>query len=147
MTCERSRTLRRATCPAFASAELRTFESKQDLRSSVAMSAVTITAINVLDNPQPVNNPLQFEIHYECLTDLEDGTLFQQLDNSFPLKHTCTCPAVAAERTCHTCNSPGCVHLSPLALRAVPFKCRQTRAHNCAFCATGLQQPAAKTGM
>ena len=37
------------------------------------MSAVTITTINVLDNPAPFTNPLQFEIHYECLTDLDQG--------------------------------------------------------------------------
>jgi hypothetical protein len=39
------------------------------------MSAVSITTINVLDNPAPFSNPLQFEIHYECLTDLEHGML------------------------------------------------------------------------
>jgi histone chaperone ASF1 len=37
------------------------------------MSAVSITTINVLDNPAPFSNPLQFEIYYECLTDLENG--------------------------------------------------------------------------
>lgn len=39
------------------------------------MSAVTINTINVLDNPAPFRNPLQFEIHYECLNDLQDGAL------------------------------------------------------------------------
>ena len=37
------------------------------------MSAVHITAVNVLDNPAPFLNPLQFEIHYECLGDLQEG--------------------------------------------------------------------------
>ena len=29
----------------------------------------------VLDNPAPFGNPLQFEITFECLQALEDGTL------------------------------------------------------------------------
>lgn len=37
------------------------------------MSAVNITSVNVLDNPAPFLNPLQFEIHYECLADLAEG--------------------------------------------------------------------------
>lgn len=37
------------------------------------MSAVNITSVNVLDNPAPFLNPLQFEIHYECLVDLAEG--------------------------------------------------------------------------
>jgi hypothetical protein len=37
------------------------------------MSAVHITAVNVLDNPAAFLNPLQFEIHYECLGDLQEG--------------------------------------------------------------------------
>lgn len=44
------------------------------------MSAVNITSVNVLDNPAPFLNPLQFEIHYECLADLAEGVyscLFQ----------------------------------------------------------------------
>eukprot|EP00892_Ulva_mutabilis_P002758 jgi/Ulvmu1/12483/UM009_0136.1 len=36
------------------------------------MSAVNITSVNVLDNPAPFLNPLQFEIHYECLADLAE---------------------------------------------------------------------------
>lgn len=37
------------------------------------MAAVNITSVNVLDNPAPFLNPLQFEIHYECLVDLAEG--------------------------------------------------------------------------
>lgn len=36
------------------------------------MSVVNITSVNVLDNPAPFASPLRFEIHYECLTDLEE---------------------------------------------------------------------------
>lgn len=46
-----------------------------------AMASVNITAVNVLDNPAPYTNPLQFEIHYECLNDLEDG--------AFDLRRSC----------------------------------------------------------
>ena len=37
------------------------------------MAAVNITAVNVLDNPAPFTNPLQFEIHYECMSELQEG--------------------------------------------------------------------------
>ncbi|KDD75923.1 ASF1-like histone chaperone [Helicosporidium sp. ATCC 50920] len=36
------------------------------------MTAVFVTSVNVLDNPTQITNPLQFEIQYECLYDLED---------------------------------------------------------------------------
>lgn len=42
----------------------------------VAMSAVNITNVAVLDNPTLFLAPFQFEISYECLTPLEDGTFF-----------------------------------------------------------------------
>ncbi|EIE18841.1 anti-silence-domain-containing protein [Coccomyxa subellipsoidea C-169] len=35
------------------------------------MTAINITAINVLDNPTLFINPFQFEIQYECLQDLQ----------------------------------------------------------------------------
>ncbi|CAL8463820.1 g3354 [Coccomyxa elongata] len=35
------------------------------------MTAINITAINVLDNPTLFVNPFQFEIQYECLQDLQ----------------------------------------------------------------------------
>ncbi|GFS32774.1 ASF1 like histone chaperone [Actinidia rufa] len=38
------------------------------------MSAVNITNVTVLDNPAPFVNPFQFEISYECLIPLKDGT-------------------------------------------------------------------------
>jgi hypothetical protein len=38
------------------------------------MSAVNITNVTVLDNPAAFLNPFQFEISYECLTPLKDGT-------------------------------------------------------------------------
>ncbi|KAL3675114.1 hypothetical protein R1sor_025062 [Riccia sorocarpa] len=36
------------------------------------MSAVNVTNVTVLDNPQMFLSPLQFEISYECLTPLEE---------------------------------------------------------------------------
>lgn len=38
------------------------------------MSAVNITNVAVLDNPTAFINPFQFEISYECLVPLDDGT-------------------------------------------------------------------------
>lgn len=43
------------------------------------MSAVHITAVNVLDNPAAFLNPLQFEIHYECLADLQEGAVLRTM--------------------------------------------------------------------
>lgn len=37
------------------------------------MTAISVTSVNVLDNPSKVTNPLQFEIQYECMFDLADG--------------------------------------------------------------------------
>ena len=37
------------------------------------MTAISVTNVNVLDNPSKVTNPLQFEIQYECITELSDG--------------------------------------------------------------------------
>ncbi|CEF97570.1 Histone chaperone, ASF1-like [Ostreococcus tauri] len=34
------------------------------------MSAINVTSVQVLDNPQMFSSPLQFEIQYECLQDL-----------------------------------------------------------------------------
>eukprot|EP00740_Mantoniella_antarctica_P015314 CAMPEP_0181369784 /NCGR_PEP_ID=MMETSP1106-20121128/13005_1 /TAXON_ID=81844 /ORGANISM="Mantoniella antarctica, Strain SL-175" /LENGTH=186 /DNA_ID=CAMNT_0023486389 /DNA_START=230 /DNA_END=786 /DNA_ORIENTATION=+ len=36
------------------------------------MSAISVTQVQVLDNPQFFGNPLQFEIQYECLQSLEN---------------------------------------------------------------------------
>ena len=38
-----------------------------------SMTAISVTSVNVLDNPSKATNPLQFEIQYECLFPLEDG--------------------------------------------------------------------------
>lgn len=37
------------------------------------MSAINVTSVEVLDNPTNFANPLQFEIQYECLYQLEHG--------------------------------------------------------------------------
>ena len=37
------------------------------------MAAINVTSVNVLDNPSLFSNPLQFEVSYECLYDLNDG--------------------------------------------------------------------------
>ena len=37
------------------------------------MSAINVTSVQVLDNPQFFASPLQFEIQYECLQDLRHG--------------------------------------------------------------------------
>lgn len=37
------------------------------------MTAISVTSVNVLDNPTKITNPLQFEIQYDCLYDLQDG--------------------------------------------------------------------------
>lgn len=37
------------------------------------MTAISVTSVHVLDNPTKITNPLQFEIQYECLYDLQDG--------------------------------------------------------------------------
>mmetsp|Transcript_69025 Transcript_69025/g.218317 ORF Transcript_69025/g.218317 Transcript_69025/m.218317 type:complete len:84 (+) Transcript_69025:259-510(+) len=39
------------------------------------MSAINVTAVNVLDNPTGFSNPFQFEIQYECVSDLKEGRL------------------------------------------------------------------------
>eukprot|EP00240_Pyramimonas_obovata_P014268 CAMPEP_0118926974 /NCGR_PEP_ID=MMETSP1169-20130426/4560_1 /TAXON_ID=36882 /ORGANISM="Pyramimonas obovata, Strain CCMP722" /LENGTH=217 /DNA_ID=CAMNT_0006868643 /DNA_START=484 /DNA_END=1133 /DNA_ORIENTATION=- len=36
------------------------------------MSAVNVTQVAILDNPSRFTNPLQFEIQYECLNDLQE---------------------------------------------------------------------------
>lgn len=36
------------------------------------MSAISVTSVNVLDNPTQATNPLQLEIQYECLYDIDD---------------------------------------------------------------------------
>jgi histone chaperone ASF1 len=38
------------------------------------MSSVNITNVHVLDNPAKWPTPLQFEITFECLTPLQEGT-------------------------------------------------------------------------
>jgi hypothetical protein len=38
------------------------------------MSVVNITNIQVLDNPTRLTNPFQFEITFECIAALKNGT-------------------------------------------------------------------------
>lgn len=38
------------------------------------MAKVNISNVVVLDNPSPFQNPFQFEITFECLEDLPEGT-------------------------------------------------------------------------
>lgn len=47
------------------------------------MTAINITAINVLDNPTLFVNPFQFEIQYECLQDLEHGASLMALSSCY----------------------------------------------------------------
>ncbi len=58
---------------------------KQALAS---MSAVNITAVNVLDNPTYFTNPMQFEIQYECLHDLQHGARPAFVNNTTPASHS-----------------------------------------------------------
>lgn len=37
------------------------------------MSVLTVSSISVLNNPAPFTAPLEFEVHYEAIQDLEDG--------------------------------------------------------------------------
>lgn len=39
------------------------------------MSAVNLTNVAVLDNPAMFLNPFRFEISYECLAPLKDGSI------------------------------------------------------------------------
>lgn len=38
------------------------------------MAYVTLTNISVLDNPTSFLNPFQFEVTFECIHSLDDGT-------------------------------------------------------------------------
>lgn len=46
------------------------------------MSAVNITAVDVLDNPTLFTNPMQFEIQYECLHELQHGARLLLANNT-----------------------------------------------------------------
>ena len=37
------------------------------------MAAVNVTNVSILNNPSLFSQPLQFEIQYECVTNLADG--------------------------------------------------------------------------
>ena len=39
------------------------------------MAAVNVTNVAILNNPALFSQPLQFEIQYECVTNLADGEL------------------------------------------------------------------------
>lgn len=44
------------------------------------MSVVNILSVQVLDNPSKFTNPLQFEITFECLNELEQGIFYIMSD-------------------------------------------------------------------
>jgi hypothetical protein len=50
------------------------------------MAAVSILNVTVLDNPTAFVNPLQFEIQFECLQALDEGTypMHQQMPTVMP---------------------------------------------------------------
>ena len=54
------------------------------------MTAINITAVNVLDNPTLFVNPFQFEIQYECLQDLQHGEgLNHHQQGPYPTRVAC----------------------------------------------------------
>ena len=73
------------------------------------MTAINITAVNVLDNPTLFVNPFQFEIQYECLQDLQHGE-GQKHNQEDPYP-----PRVACKRCCCVCD---CIWAVPDAFQA-----------------------------
>lgn len=47
------------------------------------MALVNITNVTVLDNPAPFTNPFQFEVTFECIQELQDGTLIATTPHFF----------------------------------------------------------------
>lgn len=45
---------------------------------------MNLTNVTVLDNPAPFLSPFQFEISYECLTPLKDGTFLTVFESVVP---------------------------------------------------------------
>ena len=58
------------------------------------MAKVQVTNVTVLDNPTAFYNPFQFEITFECLEDLADGTSMCILRCQISYSNKCTpvCP-------------------------------------------------------
>jgi hypothetical protein len=88
------------------------------------MTAINITAINVLDNPTLFVNPFQFEIQYECTQDLQHGaspmlptTLLCGAPPASVLPWPCTAlPRQRLHRLAPAC-APACV--TPEAIKRV----------------------------
>lgn len=51
------------------------------------MAAVNVTNVAILNNPTNFNQPLQFEIQYECVSNLADGK-YTALEKPAGLKWT-----------------------------------------------------------
>jgi hypothetical protein len=52
------------------------------------MSLVSITDVQVLDNPSTFLNPFQFEITFECIRDLREGTSLAHTHSPLPTAKT-----------------------------------------------------------
>lgn len=50
------------------------------------MAKVQVLNVAVLDNPSPFGNPFQFEITFECMEDLPEGTVGAHLAESLGAK-------------------------------------------------------------
>jgi hypothetical protein len=94
------------------------------------MTAISVTSVNVLDNPSKATNPLQFEIQYECMFDLADGEL------------TAATAGPAAPRRC--CVRANAAQLPRPSLGSGATLCRILRPHmNCVPGLLSMCQPAA----
>ena len=91
------------------------------------MTAINITAVNVLDNPTLFINPFQFEIQYECLQDLQHGEGYRCHQNSLKFQDAlqwlpcllhCLCDQPAQPTSFHR------RHVAPTAMPcAYPCQC------------------------
>jgi hypothetical protein len=77
------------------------------------MSAISVTSVNVLDNPSKVTNPLQFEIQYECMFDLADGEQWARLvaASQQAQRNNGCCVLSTAVATCR--HTIPCLHALP----------------------------------
>ncbi len=82
------------------------------------MTAISVTSVNVLDNPSKVTNPLQFEIQYECMFDLADGERRRPVlsrvaikpNRSLGLQHHVDCTRRGARAQCFTPCLAAAIH-------------------------------------
>ena len=49
-------------------------EEENNQRKKRRMALVSISNVEILDNPAPFTNPFQFEITFECVAELKGGT-------------------------------------------------------------------------